>query len=111
MFNFLPKHCIHFAAAGGNLTIFEYFIKDGLSNDYYDANGNTPLHYAAKFGRETIVLFICNQGIDIKIPNKFGWTAGHFAAAIGSLSIIETLNLYGDTLCNRNSSSVYIFFF
>jgi len=103
---FLLRHCIHYAAAGGNLSIFLNFESDSSLNSVYDQNGNTPLHYAAKFGRLSIVQYIFSQGCDIFTRNKDGWTAGHFAAACGSLPILQVLHNAGDKFLLRNCAAV-----
>jgi hypothetical protein len=100
------RHCVHFAAAGGNLEIFNSFNYGDQICDFIDRDGNTPLHYAAKFGRVAIVKAICVTGCTVTQHNRSGWTAGHYAASIGNVPILAALHENGDELNTRNPSAV-----
>ncbi|OHT09697.1 hypothetical protein TRFO_21320 [Tritrichomonas foetus] len=103
MFYFIIyRHLLHFAAAGGNLLIFNSLLNLPKFNEQVDAYGNTPLHYAAKFGRSAIVQLICDENADIMRKNKNGFLASHFAAMSGSLQSIQALYNRGDPLTKTN---------
>ena len=105
------RHVLHFAAAGGNLSIFQSLSQGVHTVKYLDKEQNTPLHYAAKYGRVAIVKYICALGCTITHYNYYGWTAGHYAASIGNVPILTVLHENGDELNMRNSSAVPFLFF
>lgn len=99
------RNCIHFAAAGGNTEIMDYFIHKG-NKDWLrmvDNIGNTPLHYAAMFNRVAIAEQIC--GVEknmIFFENRNGFTPTHFAASSGSIDMIKLFFRLGDDFSEKN---------
>jgi ankyrin len=97
------RHTVHFAAAGGALSIFTSLLNSPQIFQTADVSGNTALHYAAHYGRKAIVQLICAQVAALQQKNTAGWTAAHFAAAYGSLEIIQLLHEAGDSLVERDA--------
>lgn len=98
------RHVLHFAAAGGNMEIFNKLMikKMPKINNEIDQYQNTPLHYAAKFGRVSIVRLLCSHGVNVKCRNIDGFLPSHYAAICGSLPILQILQLNGDSLTATN---------
>lgn len=99
------RHTFHFAAAGGNMVIFQ-FLKAKIDSyyDIFDEFGNTPLHYAAKYARTAIVQIMCLENVPIVVKNVFGWLPSHFAAATGNSRILKMLNEAGDDMTSVNEA-------
>ncbi len=55
---------MHFAAAGGNVSILEFLKNKGLSCTERDSSGHTPLHEATVSGRVSAIHFLLENGAE-----------------------------------------------
>lgn len=81
---------LHFAAASGNITLFEYFLRNGLSLETKDIYGKTPLRIAYVNNRIDLIQYIIdNQIIVSKDIDIDGGNFLHLAARLGRADIIS----------------------
>ena len=84
---------LHYAAEGGNLEIFQTFLKYTTLKNPRDCNGVTPLHVTAQNGHDSVHRFIMNYVGDNKNPEILptSVTPIHLAAREGHLNICLTI--------------------
>ena len=84
---------LHYAAEGGNLEIFQTFLKYATLKNPRDFNRVTPLHVTAQNGHGSVHRFIMNHVCDNKNPEIFPTfeTPIHLAAREGHLHICLTI--------------------
>ena len=81
----------HFAAAGGNLSIFKDFVKTENYSDTDDSM-NFPIHYAALMGRTDIVKYIWSKKNDlITVMGNNKKAPIHFACENGHVDVVDFL--------------------
>ena len=102
-FIFSHRVIFHFAAAGGNMMIFNSLMKFQRINEKYDMYGNTPLHYACKYARVPIVQMICSHSSNVLHSNINGLLASHFAAIAGCVQALQLLHENDDNLIHVDS--------
>ncbi|XP_069104161.1 uncharacterized protein [Argopecten irradians] len=86
------KSGLHYAAAGGNVKVFNELVHAGLSPQATTKDGSTALHIAAANRRVELVQYIIdNNPILIPQEDSSGWNAIHAAAAVGCIEVISLL--------------------
>lgn len=78
---------LHFAAAGGNLTMVSTLIRSGLAVRAKNNKGSEPLHFAAKGGHDHIVAQLLEAGADPSAKNNAGSTPLLIAANSGHMAV------------------------
>lgn len=84
-------HFVHFACAGGNITILQRSIEIGLSFDVTDKRDRTPCHYAASYNRADAIKWLWAYGANLNMVQRHGWNCIHCAAWSGSLDVIRVV--------------------
>ncbi|XP_045198129.2 alpha-latrocrustotoxin-Lt1a-like [Mercenaria mercenaria] len=83
---------LHFAALGGNVSIFEFLLDQRCDSTVRTYEGNTVLHIAAMFGRFKMVRFICSRFPElIQEKNNLEFTCAHLAAREGHGDVLQIL--------------------
>lgn len=83
---------LHYAALGGNVTIFEYLLEQKCDPTSRTYEGNSVLHFAAMFGHFQMVRYICARfPALLREKNKYDFTAVHFAAREGHDDVLQIL--------------------
>ncbi|XP_021376771.1 uncharacterized protein LOC110465343 [Mizuhopecten yessoensis] len=86
------KSGLHYAAAGGNVKVFNELVHAGLSPQAITKDGSTVLHIAAANKRAELVQYIIeNNPIILPQEDLSGWNALHAAAAVGGIEVISLL--------------------
>lgn len=65
------RTALHFAAAGGHLSIARSLIKAGCDVNVRDANQNTPLHLAVISNKIALVSLLLESGADLQVVDKY----------------------------------------
>ena len=97
------KTTLHYAAEGGNVTVFKYLLEKGMNVYGVDNRGWTVLHYAAgkyhnrKIDQETIVKYLLENYPDLIEKSKGTPTSViHCAVNGGSVGVLQLLSPYFD---------------
>jgi len=65
---------MHKAAADGDLASIKGYLSKGMSVNYRDRYGNTPLHSAAYKGQNNVVLYLMKNGANLTAKQQDGYT-------------------------------------
>ncbi|GFT78830.1 ankyrin repeat and SAM domain-containing protein 6 [Nephila pilipes] len=87
----LPNHDILYYCQTGNLTEVEKCLKEGISVDYQNSEGESPLQVSAANGFTQLVNLLISHGALIDLPNSYGWTPLMHAARHGHSSTVALL--------------------
>ena len=84
---------IHFACAGGNLSIIRQLEQAGFSLTEVDSEGCAPCHYAAMTGNLDSFKYLWMKGVDVVTSTAtfFHMTPLHIASLYGNLNIVKFL--------------------
>ena len=82
---------LHSAAEGGDVSIIEIILSDGIEVNSKDSFGATPLMIAATKCKKEAVDFLLSKGADPSLTTNTGRNSLHAAAEGGDVSIVETM--------------------
>jgi ankyrin repeat protein len=86
---------LHSAAAGGQVSELEKFLKLGMDVDgVIERNGETALMSAAYFGHSNIAHFLLDYGCDTTLRNRCGETALDIAREQKHLDCVQVLETH-----------------
>lgn len=99
------------AAAQGNATELQQFLKDGVSPDACNIDGLTALHQVCIDDRADLAEMLIATGANIEACDKECWTPLHAAASAGSINALRVLldhgaNVAAMTLDNQTALEV-----
>ncbi|EAX98840.1 ankyrin repeat protein, putative [Trichomonas vaginalis G3] len=95
---------IHYAAAGGSLSICKMLDNECNMFKREDSEGNVPMHIAAMYNSVDIVKYSYAHGIILDAVNNNGVTPLMLAAKCGSIDILKLLNDNGINMHDSDSS-------
>jgi len=94
---------LHIAVNHGHIELVKYLILEGANVHAKDKNGDTPLHLAIKNNNYDVVNVLIKTGALLDMPkNRIGDMVNN-AAANGKIKLVQTLNLAGATLEEKDS--------
>ncbi|PFX13327.1 putative ankyrin repeat protein [Stylophora pistillata] len=96
------RNSLHFASQGGNVTVIETIMSDGLNIDSRDGDGNTPLLLAAANGKVEAVNHLLVKKANPFVKGQFGRNSLHFASQGGNVTVIETIMSDGLNIDSRD---------
>ncbi|CAF0705929.1 unnamed protein product [Brachionus calyciflorus] len=93
------ENAIHFCSRCNNVEnskpIISYLVKNGVSLNSQNKNGETPLHIASRYGCIELVRILCEYGANLDIQDDQLETALHVACWNGFPEIVKCLCHYG----------------
>lgn len=93
------KTCLHLATQEHHCVCVQIALKNGVSQEIRDANGELSIHYACKKGFLDIVeILVSEDQCIIHYESRFGCTALHLAAREDNLEISKFLLSSGASL-------------
>ncbi|CAH3156665.1 unnamed protein product [Porites evermanni] len=82
---------LHSAAEGGDVSIIEIILSDGIEVNTKDSFGATPLMIAAAKCKKQAVDFLLSKGADPSLTTNVGRNSLHAAAEGGDVSIVKAM--------------------
>ena len=83
------------AAAVGNLKVVDALISHGMTVDYRDHSGSTPLHAAAVEGQKAMAEYLLATGADVNAINSYGDSPLENAMSMNHAEIAQLLTETG----------------
>uniref|UniRef100_A0A8D2PAI7 Ankyrin repeat and death domain containing 1B n=1 Tax=Zosterops lateralis melanops TaxID=1220523 RepID=A0A8D2PAI7_ZOSLA len=85
----LKRTALHFAVAGGHVSVVDFLLHHKARVDMADQHGLTVIHLAAWTGNLDIMRKLVKAGADQKAKNEDGMNVLHFAAQSNSIKIVD----------------------
>ncbi|KAM4878892.1 ankyrin repeat and death domain-containing protein 1B isoform 3-T3 [Sylvia borin] len=85
----LKRTALHFAVAGGHMSVVDFLLHHKARLDMADQHGLTVIHLAAWAGNLDIMRKLVKAGADQKAKNEEGMNVLHFAARSNSIKIVD----------------------
>uniref|UniRef100_A0A8C3UEQ8 Ankyrin repeat and death domain containing 1B n=1 Tax=Catharus ustulatus TaxID=91951 RepID=A0A8C3UEQ8_CATUS len=85
----LKRTALHFAVAGGHLSVVDFLLHHKARLDMADQHGLTVIHLAAWTGNLDVMRKLVKAGADQKAKNEEGMNVLHFAAQSNSIKIVD----------------------
>ena len=97
---------LHSAAKGGDVSIIEMMLSDGIEVNSKDSFGTTPLMIAATECKNQAVDFLLFKGADPSLTTNTGRNSLHAAVEGGDVSIVETMLLHNIPLDSSDNDGI-----
>ena len=98
------RSVLHYAAAGGSVTLLRHLIDIGLDTRYVDEESLTILHVACLDGKRDVVMYLTeHHGYFLHIKSNSGRTALHHACNGGKVDIFKHLVTVGLDVHDRDN--------
>ena len=97
---------LHSAAEGGDMSIIEIILSDGIEVDSKDSFGATPLMIAAAKCKKQAVDFLLSKGADPSLTTNAGRNLLHAAVEGGDVSIVKAMLLHDIPLDSTDNDGI-----